>query len=255
VGCGGGAGGGPDATHGGDDGPSPDGGDHWVELAGRDWQIAAGTSDNYKCRKIQVTQEMWIAGFRSLSPQGTHHEIVTISSDASNLGDYDCSAANLDVKMLFAAGIHTNDMLFPTGVAMHIVPGQYINLNLHLFDATDQPLSGHSGVLVETVDAAAVIHEADMAFAGTYAIGTIPSDSPAVHKVFGGCTVPYDWHVFGCRTTGTCSGYGRICTRSPSSRRCNSRGQQSSTIARTRSSTRSCSRWPRRCSTRTTSSS
>src|SRR5262245_38762914 len=192
VGCGGGGMHGPDGA--GDDSNGSDGttGDGFTELIGRDWMIGPGTFDNYKCTRIQINQEMWIAGFRALSPMGTHHEILTISDSAPQLGDYDCAGGNLDIKMLYAAAVDTGDLVFPTGVAMHIKPGQFINLNVHLFDATENPLSGHSGVLAKTIPAAQVVHEADMTFAGTTDI-QIP---PGQHSATGGCAIPEAWTVF-----------------------------------------------------------
>jgi hypothetical protein len=96
--------------------------------------------------------------------------------------------------MLYAAGVGTDDLLFPDGVGMHLKAGQLININLHLFDLTDQPLSGRSGVAVKLIDQAQVVNEADMEFAGTFTIN-VPSDNMP-HDAIGGCTVPNDWHVF-----------------------------------------------------------
>jgi hypothetical protein len=96
--------------------------------------------------------------------------------------------------MLYAAGVGTDDLVFPPGVAMHISAGTYINLNLHLFNATDATLADTSGVLVKIMQQADVVNEADMMFSGTPLIN-IPSDNTP-HDVRGGCTAPTDWHVF-----------------------------------------------------------
>jgi hypothetical protein len=130
----------------------------WTPLISRSWVLAPGLQ-TYKCRRIQVPTEMWVSGFRAMSPTGTHHEVLTISSSATPLGDYDCSAGNLDLKMLYAAGVNTDDLVFPAGMAVHLTAGSYINLNLHLFNTTDNELDQKSGVLVQTVDAAQVSHE------------------------------------------------------------------------------------------------
>src|SRR5574337_472252 len=92
--CGGGGAIGTDGS-GDDDQPDAPIGDTWHELIGRDWSIQSGTFDNYECRRIQINEEMWITGFRALSPLGTHHEILTISDGATEMGDYDCLAGNL----------------------------------------------------------------------------------------------------------------------------------------------------------------
>lgn len=182
----------------------------FVEIIGRDWSINPG-HDFYECRKILVEQEMWISSFKTLSPQGTHHQIMTVSDNGDALGDSDCNAGILDPKMVYAGGIETGDLTLPDGVAVHIKAGQYLSLNIHLFDTTDGPISGHSGVLAKTIAAADVVHEADMTFAGTTNLnktgvgnGTsiprppgVPHDNQT-HIYYGGCTVPAgeDWNVF-----------------------------------------------------------
>ena len=160
----------------------------------RSWTLAPGATNTYECTRIKVANDMWVAGFRAASPLGTHHAVLTISTSSTRTGDYDCFAGSLDSQMLYAAGVGTDDLLFPAGVAMHIAAGTYINLNLHLFNATDNRLANSSGVLVKVVAQADVQHEADMMFSGTPFIN-IPSDNMP-HTAQGGCTAPTDWHIF-----------------------------------------------------------
>jgi hypothetical protein len=173
------------------DGPTADG---WTPLIARSWSLAPGATNTYKCTRIQVPGDLWIAGFRAASPPGTHHEVLTISTSSTATGDYDCTAGSLDTEMLYAAGVGTDDLVFPAGIAMHLPAGTYINLNLHLFNATDNPISGSSGILVKAVQPTDVQHQADMMFSGTFSI-TIPSDGQP-HPAQGGCTAPSDWHIF-----------------------------------------------------------
>jgi hypothetical protein len=173
------------------DSASPDG---WTALVGRSWTLPPGATNTYKCVRIRVDNDMWISGFRAAAPLGTHHTVLTISPAAARLGDYDCDPGTLDSQMLYASGVGTDDLLFPPGVAMHLAAGTFINLNLHLFNATDNPLADHSGVLVKVVQRADVVHEADMMFSGTFSIN-IPNDGER-HTAAGGCTAPTDWHIF-----------------------------------------------------------
>ncbi len=195
--CGGGSGIGDD-----DDG-QPDAGsdatadgaiaDGYTRLIERDWTIEAGL-EYFKCRRIQITEDTYISGFRALSPTGTHHELLTISTDPqTKLGDYDCSSSTQDPKLLFGGGIASNDFEFPAGVAIKLPAGSYINLNLHLLNASDSMLTGTSGVYVKTVPANEVVHEADMMFLGTYNIDVPPTNTPT--PVLGSCTVPADWTI------------------------------------------------------------
>lgn len=165
----------------------------WAELIGRDWVVPAGSFDTYKCTRIKVEQDTWIAGFRATAPQGTHHTVVTISETSNQLGDYDCGASSLDFQMLYASGVATDDLLFPDGVAINVPAGSYINLNLHLFNAGETEITGHSGILIKTIDAAAIQHEADMTFAGSLNFSIPPGDNQTVQ---GGCTLQTDWNVF-----------------------------------------------------------
>lgn len=185
----------PDATPGSDgsaDAAVPPG---WTKLISRSWSLTPGY-EGYQCRRAQITQDMWITGFRALSPLGTHHEVITIDPNDSVTGDYNCSASSgtLSGQMVYASGIGTPDLIFPTGVAVHIAAGTWVNLNLHLFDTTDNNLADESGVLVQTIDPSQVVHEADMTFSGTLSI-SIPSDGQQ-HIAQGGCNAPTDWHVF-----------------------------------------------------------
>jgi Copper type II ascorbate-dependent monooxygenase, C-terminal domain len=162
-------------------------------LVSRSWTVPPNT-ETYKCVRVQVPTDMWITAFRALSPVGTHHSVLTVSTNSTQVGDYDCSAGQLDSEMLYAAGVNTDDNEFPAGVAIHVVAGTYVNLNLHLFNTTDNPITDTSGVLVKTVAQTEVVNEADMQFSGSYAI-SIPSDNQP-HVVNGGCAVAHDFHVF-----------------------------------------------------------
>ncbi|MCE9580407.1 MAG: hypothetical protein K8W52_45230 [Deltaproteobacteria bacterium] len=165
---------------------APDG---FTELLGRDWALNPGDTDIYKCVRITVPQDMYIQAFKAVAPLGTHHTVVTISTDGAD-GDYDCNAGSLDSQMLFATGVGTDTLSFPDGVAVKVLAGQHINLNLHLFDATDNPLSGHTAIMVKTIPAAQVQQQAEMVFAGTFNIN-IPSDN-LEHTAHGGCTLNHD---------------------------------------------------------------
>ena len=182
----------------GTDASNPDASDvGWTTLISRSWMIPAGTGENvYKCRRVQVPTDMYITAFRALSPVGTHHEVLTIDANDTMTGDYDCGvqSGTLSGEMLYAAGVNTDDIAFPTGVAIHLAAGTWINLNLHLFNATDNPLTGESGLLVKTVDQSQVVNLADISFSGTVQI-SIPSDG-LVHTEGGGCAAPTDLHLF-----------------------------------------------------------
>jgi hypothetical protein len=178
------------------DAPAGDGttDDGWTPLIARSWTLPPGATNTYRCTRIQVASDLWVSGFRAASPLGTHHQVLTISTTSTATGDYDCGAGSLDTEMLYAAGVGTDDLIFPSGIAMHIPAGTYINLNIHLFNATDNPLADRSGVLIKAVPPTDVQHQADMMFSGTFTIA-IPSDGQP-HTAAGGCSAAADWHIF-----------------------------------------------------------
>ncbi len=162
----------------------------YVKLIGRTWSLTAGQTDTYKCVRIQVPQDMYIGGFFAVAPTGTHHTVLTVSTSSKTTGEYDCSAGSLDFQMLFASGLGTPELRFPDGIGMKLSAGTYINLNLHLFDATDHALSGETDIYVLPLatppDAA---HTAEMIFSGTAKISI--TATPTVEQKFsGGCVLP-----------------------------------------------------------------
>ncbi|MEO8844839.1 MAG: hypothetical protein ABI591_23835 [Kofleriaceae bacterium] len=175
---------------GGSDASVPEG---FTTLISRSWTIASNT-EAYKCVRMQVPTDMWITAFHSISPVGTHHSVLTISTNSTMVGEYNCDAGSLDSEMLYAAGVNTDDNDFPAGVAIHVAAGTYVNLNLHLFNTTDNPITGTSGVMVKNIAQADVQNEADMQFSGTFII-SVPNDGQ-VHTATGGCNVAHDFHMF-----------------------------------------------------------
>jgi hypothetical protein len=170
----------PDANP--NDPPDADNSD-FIEIIGRDWSIPPG--ETYRCVRVLVEEDILINTFRPIAPDGTHHTVLTVS-DQGPAGEYNCSAGSLDSEMLYASGVGTDDLIFPTDVAIRVEAGRYLNLNLHLFNT--QPsgnLDGHSGILVKTVSSVTPDKEAEMVFAGTFAINIGANSSGTAS---GGCT-------------------------------------------------------------------
>lgn len=180
------------------DGSMGDAGDGWTTLIERSWtQIAA--SESFQCRQIRIPQDMYISGFRAVTPTGTHHEIVSITTGSTLVGDYPCTPTALSNNpgMLYAAGIGSTDSNFPPGVALKVPAGTYVQLYIHVFNASDASLTQTSGVQVKLANPADVLHEADMMFGGRRSF-TIPyTDPPTPYHVLADCGAPEDWHIVG----------------------------------------------------------
>lgn len=150
LGCGGGGSAGDDTVVPDADPDAPDAlpGD-WVELISSPWTISPG--EEYQCERLTVDHDIWIKAFRSDGPLGSHHSVLTVG-DAGPDGTFPCDAGSNEPTMIYGAGINTNDITMPDGVAMKVPAGSQLNLNLHLFNTQPgQDLSGTSRVLIQTV--------------------------------------------------------------------------------------------------------
>jgi hypothetical protein len=171
----------PDA---GVDAPLPPG---YTRLIGRTWQLERGQPDTYMCVRITVPADTYITSFMAQAPLGTHHTVLSVrDAQPGTDGEYDCVANSLDMNMLYASGVGTDVLELPAGVGLRVKAGQQLNLNLHLFNSSDQPLSGESAILVKSQSTPPPML-AEMIFAGTFAI-SIPAG--ATRTVTGGCTLP-----------------------------------------------------------------
>lgn len=195
CGGGGGIGSGDDAEPDAAVDPQDDGGtqESWTTLIERSWTMSPST-EGYKCVSIQVTEDMYLGALRVKAPIGTHHGILTTSATPfSQSGEYNCLSTDNGMQMLYAAGLGTGDFKLPSGVAIKLTAGTYINLNLHVANYSDSALNGTSGVEVQLVPANKVVHEADMMFLGTEKLNIPPTNQPYVASTF--CSIPTTWNV------------------------------------------------------------
>lgn len=162
--CGGGGGSGVDAANGGSDSDIPDG---WTTLLEGDWTMPAGSPDTYYCVYATVPRDMYIKAFRPLIPLGTHHTVLTLYSGASPAdGTLPCNVGTNGQSMIYGSGVGSPDFVFPQGVGLHLKAGQRLLLNLHLYNASDETLSGRSGTLVQEAMPDEIQHEAEIVLAG-----------------------------------------------------------------------------------------
>ena len=173
-------------------------------IAARSWTVPAGVEE-FRCRRIQLQNDLYITGFRSVSPPGVFGVRLSVSSTSSPLGDYNCTPGDTDQHLIFASGTGTTEVSFPPGVGVHLHAGDYLNMNIHLANDSKRDADDTSGVLVRTGSAADVVNDPELLLAGTFDI-SIPGDGMP-HTATGGCTWPADAHVVGLwprlLTTGT----------------------------------------------------
>ena len=98
-------------------------------------------------------------------PAGQFRMWVVTSSAPTNPtpGDFECALDTLAApgnRLIYAAGLGTNDIDFPSGVGVRVRSGQYVTLILHLVNVQGTTLSGTSGVTARTTSQLST--EADM---------------------------------------------------------------------------------------------
>jgi len=168
-----------------------------VELIGREWTVAPG-QELYKCIGIRVDRDMYIHQFETANPLGEHHAVLTVTDQlgglgGTQLGEYDCSVLTVDLQMLYASGVGTDTLALPEGIALPVRAGQYLHLNLHLFNTTDTEISTRSAILAKLVSPVPAERQAEMVFTGTFDINVPAGET---RTTGGGCTFSRDATLF-----------------------------------------------------------
>lgn len=157
------------------------------------WEIPGGT-EQYLCGRVTIPEDVYIRGFKPLSPPGTHHTALTVR-EAPNAPDgvNACDVSEVGASNVFGSGVGTGGKTLPEGVGVKLARGSQVILNLHLLNATDTPLRGQSGTWVETTTADQVRQLAD-----GVAVGPLKLTVPPGRSVQGGvCTVDRDYTIYG----------------------------------------------------------
>ena len=190
AGSGGGAGASGSAGSGGAAGGSTG---NWETLIDGDWTLEAG-DERYVCVRKTVETDLYIRAFDAISPPGTHHTVLTVGPASGPDGISECDAfTNLAVN-LTGSGVGTNAFEFPEGVAMKIEAGDQLLLNLHLFNVTNETITGVSGTRTKLMLEEDVEHLAEGTLMGTTSLQLPPGQ---VTTQLGVCTLNADSTLFG----------------------------------------------------------
>jgi hypothetical protein len=159
----------------------------WQPLLEGMWELPAG-EERYVCVRKTLTEDVYIKEFQPIAPLGTHHTLLSVNEQPSGAdGVAVCgSSANGHVTLL-GSGVGENYSAgpLPDGVAYKVAKGSQLNLNLHLFNVSDKPLTGLSGTRVRTTTADRVED-----FAETILAGPIQLSIPAGKSTTKGqCTI------------------------------------------------------------------
>ncbi len=167
---------------GGADGGGGSGGEvakYTVLIAG-EWQLEPYSEEVAKRFTVPIERDLYVRAIRPLSPEGTHHSGLGISRLGKSTS-------------VFAAGLGTDALELPPGVALKLPAGSSLVLELHIFNPGGEPLSGTSGVEVIEVEERDVTETADVFLAGPIALELPPNAESTVRST---CIVGAPYTLF-----------------------------------------------------------
>ncbi len=99
---------------------SPVDAEQWTVLTEGDWMLPAGGELEQHCADKMLTEDVYISAIRPIHPRGTHHTTLSVSATATA-----CSTLEvLQSGIIYAAGVGTEVLRMPPGVAMKLPAGQ-----------------------------------------------------------------------------------------------------------------------------------
>jgi hypothetical protein len=146
----------------------------WQPLITKGWQLPPGGEDTSDIQLETLERDIFAGGIRPIEPPGTHHTVL-----AQGAGGFE------SINIIYASGVGTNELVFPPGVGMRLNAGMLIALQLHIFNPSEQPLSGESGVEILHVDPDTITDEVDLLLAGPTELALPPGPT----TVTGTCTI------------------------------------------------------------------
>jgi hypothetical protein len=161
-------------------------------LVTADWELAPG-DEQYVCAWVTVKEEMYLRGFRALSPPGTHHTALTVSEMALRPdGVAPCNVTTVGPRTIYGTGVGTEPFDSPPGIALKVSPGNQLILNLHIFNTSHETLRGTSGTKARLIDKAQVTMLSEGISAGPLELTVPPGRSTQMAK----CTFDHDSTIF-----------------------------------------------------------
>lgn len=152
-----------------DDGSTPT----WTPLMTADWSLEAFSEDPSDLRFLTLDRDIYVGGIRPIAPPGTHHTVLSLGGSPLT-------------NIVYASGVGTGEIEFPDGVGLKLPAGETLALQLHLFNASEVPIEGTSGIEILEVAASEVTQEADLFLPGPFdfelqpAVETVLTDTCTV---------------------------------------------------------------------------
>ncbi len=179
------------ACSGEDDDPkkTPSDNRQWTRLIEESWSLEGGKELKDHCVKIPIEEDMYVSAIRPLGPQGTHHTFLALSDTAAGTS---CTTTVALGTMLYASGVGSEGIDLPEGVAVKLPAGKILNLSLHLYNPSNEVITGTSGIDIVRVDPASVQHEAGTLLAGPFRLAIPPGRTTVKND----CTIKKEQTVF-----------------------------------------------------------
>ena len=151
----------------------------WQPLITGNWTLAPGGEDTGNNHQVVLDRDIYVGAIRPIEPVGTHHTVLGHSASTAGL--------------IYASGVGTNAVVFPEGVGLKFPKGATVTLSLHIYNTSDSPLSGLSGIEIVEIAAEDVVHEADLYLPGPFLFALQPGQES---QSTGNCTATQDQHIF-----------------------------------------------------------
>ena len=150
----------------------------WTKLIEESWNLSPGGEAPQWCGDLTLTEDVYVTAIRPIHPPGTHHTTLSVTDTTTP-----CStAAVLQNGIIYAAGVGSEMLQLPAGVAMKLPKGKVLRLGLHLYNASDQPLTGTSAVEVIRIAPEQVEHEAELMLSGPLQLDIEPGRHTITHE-------------------------------------------------------------------------
>jgi hypothetical protein len=151
----------------------------WQPLITKTWTLAPGQEKTADLQIENLDRDFFVGGMRPISPIGTHHTLL--------------SRGLVGTNMIYASGVGTNELVFPEGVGLKLEAGTVLGLQLHIYNTSDEPLTGTSGIEVLLVEPDSVLEEVDLFLPGPRDLSLPPNETTTRS---GTCTLTADQSVF-----------------------------------------------------------
>jgi len=168
---------------------SKDAGDtrEWTRIIEGSWTLGPGEEKTRDCIKKELTDDIYVSAIRPVSPLGTHHTLLTLGD-----GQIDCTTA-VAQGLIYAAGLGSEGLNLPPGVAIKLPKGKYLNLGLHVYNTTGDTLSGTSAMEIVTIPKSEVKYESEALLAGPINLDLPPGEKTVVS---GECNLNADQKMY-----------------------------------------------------------